>query len=99
MRYYKLFCRNKAKEFRAREVQMRQQLHEAKAKLHEFRHNPCCQDRHGGLTQQVQVLEEKAVVGKKVCSQIGWMLKGDPVSKEFFQAIQKRPESATIALL
>jgi hypothetical protein len=34
-------------------------------------------------------------MGKRVRSRIRWMLKGDAITKEFFQAVGERPESAT----
>jgi hypothetical protein len=84
---------------REREEHLRQQLQDSIAVLQEQPHDPVRQERHGGLTHQVQEFKERAVGGKRTRCRLCWMLKGDAVSKEFFQAVQEKSESATIASL
>ena len=81
---------------RKREEQLHQQLQDSIAVLQEQPHDPVRQERHGGLTHQVQEFIKKAIRGKHTRCRLRWMLKGDAVSKEFFQAVQEKSKSPTI---
>jgi hypothetical protein len=45
VRFYKIFCRNKAKEYRAHKDLVRQQLHEATMELQGSLHDSARQER------------------------------------------------------
>jgi hypothetical protein len=80
---------------REREDQLRSKLQEATCHLQTQPHDTGLQEQQGILRGEVQDLEDWKMAGKR----IRWILKGDMVSKEFFNEVQEKPESTTIVFL
>jgi hypothetical protein len=68
--YYKIFCQNKAKEFRTIEEQVRQQLHKATVDLHRNLYDLPSQESQGALANQVRDIEDRVAAGKRIHNRI-----------------------------
>jgi hypothetical protein len=99
IKYYKIFCKQKAAAFQTEEVQFRNQLTTASELLDTDPHDPDTQELYGRLAILVQELEARKLAGKRIRSRIRWKWRGDLISKEFFQAVRERPQSANITSL
>jgi uncharacterized coiled-coil protein SlyX len=98
--WYKLFCRQKARDRRATEIQLRRDLELVQHQLHRDPTCPHLQATLIGIQEALRNIEKWKAEGQQVRSRVRWRSKGNSGTKEFFQAIQpQRPQALITELL
>jgi hypothetical protein len=97
--WYKLFCRQKARDRTATELQLQRDLDSIQ---HQLQGNPTdsnLQETLAGIQESLKNIEAWKAESQQVRSRVRWRAKGNSGTKEFFQAVQPRRPQAIITKL
>ena len=97
--FYKVYCRKKAEEFKAKELSTRQDLAAALLELHNDPYSRRNQLRVAFLREQLANLEKHKSEGIRIRSRMQWKEKGNWCTSEFFKLVREKPKSSAITKL
>lgn len=99
VKYYKQFCKDKARQWRLDETRSRQNLAQAMERLQANPLDKARQSDFNDCAEATRSFVEQKLQGQRVRSRVKWIQHGDSCSKEFFAAHKGRQGMSTISEL
>lgn len=99
VRFYKGFCIDKAKAFRAEEVGLRKVVDALTTSLHANPADEAIQGRLGEAGDSLKSHERRQAEGQRIRSRVKWRCVGDSCSADFFRAAKAHSGASSITEL